>query len=159
MPFQRLFQRPHSSFVSRERTRRPGKKRGSYLKSPTVSTVFLTPLSQQNVRNNPGSTRCAWAGSLGMIRVPLGGSVTGARWRIRNRRVAACTPAHLETLHLLPHYTPHTQNGFPGAGGCEGGAAHRRILTGCSAHLWRVQPAAGPAPPAASERGGEARFA
>jgi hypothetical protein len=43
--------------------------------------------------------------------------------------------------------------------GVRGGAAHRRILTGCSAHLWRVQPAAGPAPPAASERGGEARFA
>ena len=31
--------------------------------------------------------------------------------------------------------------------GVRGGAAHRRILTGCSAHLWRVQPAAGPAPP------------
>ena len=93
VPFQRLFQRPHSSFVSRERTRTPGKKRGSYLQKSnvTVWTVFLTPLAQQNVRNNPGSTRCAWAGSLGMIRVTLGGSVTGARWRIRNCRVSACT--------------------------------------------------------------------
>ena len=41
MPFQRLFKRRHSSTVSRERTQRPGKKRGSYLKSPTVSTVFF----------------------------------------------------------------------------------------------------------------------
>ena len=39
-----------------------------------------------------------------MIRVTLGGSVTGARWRIRNCRVSAFTPAHFETLYLLLDY-------------------------------------------------------
>ena len=39
--FQRLFKRRHSSTMSRERTQRPGKKRGSHFKSPTVSTVFF----------------------------------------------------------------------------------------------------------------------
>ena len=59
----------------------------------------------------------------------------------------------LQSLHI-----PYTSVGyeiFPRAadGRVRGEATHRRILTGCSAHLWRVQPAAGSAP-AASERGG-----
>ena len=55
MSSQRLFKRRHSPTVSRERTQRPGKKRGSYLKSPTVSTVFFDCISSSSSSSSSSS--------------------------------------------------------------------------------------------------------